>query len=102
MFCLNELIKHIKLFEKLLKQRTDDSENTFEFLSFFRSLVRIKSDTQIPIIELGTILKHEKPLIFQDLKKLSEYNQVVDFITHVDMDYQEAINRVNSIKINKP
>ncbi|WP_458414781.1 hypothetical protein ACNQFZ_08160 [Schinkia sp. CFF1] len=96
---MDEIIKQIKQFEKLLSQRTDNSANTFEFLSFFRKLVRVKSNTPIPTIELGTILKHEKPLIFQDFKKLSENDRLVDFITNVNMDYQEAINRVNSFKI---
>jgi hypothetical protein len=96
---LESLKESLKKFDKLLQKYPDHPKHAYEFLSFFRSFTRMKIDNQIlPIIELGAVLKHEKTNIFNNLKKLSHYNQAIDFITHVDMDYEEAIERLERLQ----
>ena len=89
----------ITKFEKMLKKYPDDPKFTYDFLYFFRNFHRMNHHNHsLPTIELGALLKYHKPNIFYDLKKLSNYNQVIDFITHVDINYHEAKERIDNLK----
>lgn len=96
---MKELLTPISDFEKIIKRYPDKSEYAFEFFSFFKYLQRVKTTSNVvPIIELGTILKHEKPVIFHELRNYAGRSPMIEIITNVDMDLIEAQQRIDSIK----
>ncbi|MDZ5471299.1 hypothetical protein SM124_06020 [Bacillus sp. 31A1R] len=96
---MKELLLSIKKFEMLLEKYKDDKRNTFEFFSYFKSLHRIQTTFDyIPILELGTILKNEKPTIYFELRNYATHSHVIELITTVDMDLDEATAKIEHIK----
>jgi hypothetical protein len=83
------LYDSLKNFETMLQKLPDNSNSTFDFYRFFRSLQLINNDS-IPFVELGTILKKKKPTVFSELRKQFGDNNLINIITSVDMDLDEA------------
>ncbi|MED0680113.1 hypothetical protein P4S83_13005 [Aneurinibacillus thermoaerophilus] len=80
-------------FYKLLEKHHDESQHYYIFTSFFKGLLREKAIGEtLPIIELITILKHEKPTIFFTMKKQKEH--WLDIISSVELDIEEAKERL--------
>lgn len=98
---MDELNTYLEKFEKMLKSIPDEQRYAYEFLTFFRELLRLKTNRLIPAIEIGAILKHEKPIIFYELKKLSDYNQAIHFITNANVEYESARKTIDTIINNK-
>lgn len=93
---MDNLVSAMKKFKDMLDQYPDNNKSIYKFYSFLKTLPNIHSDN-IPFIELGTILKHKKPVIFQGLKAFSDKSPIINLITSVDMDFQKAINKINQI-----
>ncbi|MBN6187860.1 hypothetical protein JQN58_13230 [Aneurinibacillus sp. BA2021] len=53
----------------LLENYEDTTKNAIAFTSFLKGVLRSKAkDETMPTIEMITVLKHEKPIIFQTSK----------------------------------
>lgn len=99
---MKELLLTITDFEKILKKYPDQRNYAFEFFSFFKYLQRLKLTSEVvPIIEIGAILKYEKPIIFHELRNYAARSPMIEIVTTVEMDYNEAKQKINSIKALK-
>ena len=90
---LNDVINN---FKTLLQKYPDDQKYTAQFYSFFKT-VRYFSADYIPYLELGAILKHEKPNIFHELKRSFNKNFIIEVITAATMELDEAKSRIETI-----
>ncbi|GEN35822.1 hypothetical protein [Aneurinibacillus danicus] len=80
----------------LLENYPDHPKNLFVFTSFLRELVRETAiDKNSPIIEVMTVLRHEKPIIFYHMRK--QTRDWMYMLTQIDMDIEEAKGRLNAI-----
>ncbi len=99
---MKELLLTITEFEKILKKFPDQRNYTFEFFSFFKYLQRLKLTSEVvPIIEIGAILKYEKPIIFHELRNYATRSPMIEIVTTVEMDYSEAKQKIDSIKAHQ-
>lgn len=95
---MSELKTSLKKFHRMLEKFPDDPKHAYDFLYFIRNFVRIKHPTHpTPTVEMGAILKEEKPKIFRSLKDLSSYNYAIDVITHTGMDPNKARKRIEEL-----
>jgi len=94
---LSKLKDSINKFEKMLNEFPDSIKYTKEFYYFFRQLP-LQNIKYIPYVELGTILKYEKPVIFTDLKKYAIHNKILEIVTSVQIDLNNAIDKIAEIK----
>lgn len=94
-----QLIDNLKKFQELLDRLPDKPNHAFDFYSFFRSLHMAGYDS-VPFIELSTILKYKKPAVFYELRKQYGHNNLINMLTSVDMDLDEA--QSNIAKISEP
>lgn len=85
----DSLHEHIKKFNKMIQVLPDQSENTYEFINFIRVLFRIQTTEKKPIAVI-TVIKHEKPNIFYEIKKYARNDQALGFAVELEMDYELA------------
>lgn len=79
----------VKDFFVLLENYTDHPQNLFVFTSFLKGFLRKKAfDETTPTIEVVTVLKHERPVIFYHMRKQTE--DWIYILTRIDMDVEEA------------
>ncbi|OES46013.1 hypothetical protein [Domibacillus iocasae] len=98
----NELQVNVEKFFLLLQNYPDDFDSTLVFVRFLRSFLRIDARKKaLPTIELMTLIKEHKPNIFYTMRKLSEKDNMLAFLTGLSMDPQEAENRLQSIYESK-
>lgn len=89
-----EITAAIVDFFLLLKKHPDQPSNVTIFTNFFRNFLRIRStDKILPTMELTTLLKHEKPIIFSTMRKHSE--NLMYILSHMEMDIEEARERIS-------
>jgi hypothetical protein len=80
----------------LLENYSDHPRNLFVFTSLLRGLVRKAAiDKNFPVIEIVTVLRHERPIIFYHIRKQTE--DWIYVLSHIDMDIEEAKDRLNRI-----
>lgn len=95
---MEKLVDLINHFHKMLNKYPDNTKYTYDFYSFFKSLTLANHDSDyIPIIELGTIFKYKKPIIFFEMRKFSRHSEIIDVITSVEMDLKVATEKVSNI-----
>lgn len=98
---MKELLSTITEFERILKKYPDQRNYAFEFFSFFKYLQRLKLPSDVvPIIEIGAILKYEKPIIFHELRNYAGRSPMIEIVTTVEMDFKQAKQKIDSIKAN--
>lgn len=98
---MKELKPTISEFEKILKRYPDKKEYAFEFFSFFKHLQRLSTTSSvIPILELATILKYKKPIIFYELRNYASRSHMINIITNIEMDFNKAQQTIDTIKGN--
>lgn len=93
---MSNVVSSIKKFNNMIHNIPDDNKSIYEFYDFFKSLSFVHSKN-IPFVELGTILKHKKPVIFYGLKALPEMNYTIKVVTSVHMDLHQALNNINEM-----
>lgn len=97
-----ELKTNVEKFFVLLKNYPDSMDSTLVFVRFLRSFLRADAQKEVlPTIEVMTLLKEHKPNVFQSMKKLSEKDPMLAFLTGLSMNLQEAEDRLQSIYENK-
>lgn len=94
------IIDSLEQFKTMLQKYPDDTNYTFDFYRFFKSLT-LSGTESIPFIELGTILKAKKPFIFFDMRKQFGHNNVIDVVTSVAMDLVDAEKNIEIIMDSK-
>ncbi|WP_156291895.1 hypothetical protein [Oceanobacillus salinisoli] len=93
---MNNVVNSMTKFEKMLREYPDERKHTYDFYYFFKSLSMVKSNS-IPFIELGTILKHKKPIIYTNLRKFAKQNHIIEVITSSTMDLEDAMKKLTEI-----
>jgi hypothetical protein len=91
---LQERERLIQEFRELLDKMPDDRTGISLALDFLSSTMRIRSFIP-PTAEFVTVLKNEKPVLFQFLKKVIAPTSPLYFIIQLDMDYEVALARLN-------
>ncbi|MED1201933.1 hypothetical protein [Heyndrickxia acidicola] len=88
----------IKNLYNLLEEYPDESTSACEFLNFLRSFLRISANP-LPIKEVMTLIKENKPTVLFTLKKMSNTNMMVRILTGLstDMDIRVAEYRLRKI-----
>lgn len=92
-----ELKKSIKLFYNLLEKYSDEPDSAYEFLVFLRNLLKIQSETPLPTIEIMTLIKQYKPLVFYELRKMSNTNLMLEILTELSMDVGAAEKKLKDL-----
>lgn len=78
----------------LLEKHPDDAKSLSIFIQFLRQFLRISSaDKSLPTVEIMTVLKHKKPLVFSQMRKQTN-NVLFNILTHVEMDLDSAETRL--------
>lgn len=86
----------VRGFFVLLENYPDHPQNLFVFTSFLKGFLRQRAfDETTPTIEVVTILKHERPVIFYHMRKQTE--DWIYILTRIDMDVEEAKQRLHHI-----
>lgn len=85
-----ELKRSIQKLYDLLKTYPDDVSSVHEFVVFLRSFLRINSEEPLPKMEVMTLIKHYKPVIFWGIKKMSQENVMLNLMTHLTTDIETA------------
>ncbi|MEB3104024.1 hypothetical protein [Ferviditalea candida] len=86
--------KLIKDFIYILKAVKDDRKDMHYIIDFLSMLLRHK-ETVPPTTEMVTILKCNKPILFQHLKKSILPSSPMHIVLQMNMDYETALNRLN-------
>lgn len=95
----NSLLDSLIMFEKLLTELPDTAESVPDFLKFLRNFFRNKHPKfALPSIEIISIIKHEKPTVFYFLRKQSSRDQMLQLIIGVEMDREQALERLELLK----
>lgn len=85
-----------KLFD-ILKQYPDSPKKTYDFIAFLKSFLRIKSTKPLPTIEVMTLIRHRKPIVFSNLRRMAPNNQMLEILTELSMDIESAEERLNNL-----
>lgn len=97
-----EIQSAIKKFNQLLTKYPDNQDSTFYFVNFLKQFIRIKSEkSELCLVSFITIKKHERPIIFYELRKRGEYDNVINFMIHLIVDYEKAKNDINNLLIDQ-
>jgi hypothetical protein len=91
-----KLVSALEEFRFLLKKYPDDVRNVAEFRNFLRTFLRLNSGNDTPpTLEVVTVIKYDKPLIFKVMQQSKE--NWLHFLTHATMDIHEARSRLAKI-----
>src|SRR5690554_3563683 len=89
------LLHLLKKFNHLL-ETTDDSDESFrEFLNYIKLLLRTKyKKLTIPTVELISIIRARKPIVFQNLRKLGERDVNISILVGSTIPQEKAEERI--------
>jgi hypothetical protein len=91
------LKRTIRKFYNLLKKYPDHSDSAYDFVIFLRSFLRLKSQEPLPTIQVMTVLKEKKPVVFIALKKMSKQNDTLRFLIGLSMEFEVAEKNLQTI-----
>lgn len=84
----------VRDFFEMLNKYDDEPRYLTIYRSFIRQFIRFKTvDNALPVIEVMSIFKAERPTLFYLLKK--DQTATFHFLTHIDLDEHIARDRVN-------
>jgi hypothetical protein len=92
-----ELKSKIRRFYSILEKYPDCSSNAVEFLNFLRSFLKLRVKDPLPILEIMTIIKAYKPIVFFNLKQMSNQNMLLKILTENSMELKAAKERLNRL-----
>jgi hypothetical protein len=99
---MTELSKVLEEFDSLLEKKEDSPKSLPAFNQFLRYFLRTKTTNRsLPSIEVMTVLKHRKPVVFTVMKKESQGNAAMNMLTRLEMNIDEAIQRLEILKKEK-
>jgi hypothetical protein len=94
---INELKIKIAQFYKLLDSVPDKPSSSLEFISFLRTFLRVKSEASLPTIEVMTVLKKSKPVIFTTLRQKVNQYEMLQILLELSMEENEADHHLKSL-----
>jgi len=95
---MKHLLEALETFEELLEEQPDDPKSVHAFTQFLRYFLRLKTDMNLPSVEIMTLIKHYKPTVHMIMRRQAQNNTVLTMLTNVEMDLEEAKNRLNNLK----
>ncbi len=94
-----ELKDALVKFENLLNEYSDNANNVIPYKSFIKYFLKVKTkNITLPTSEILAVIKHERPLIYYQLKRNSASDNTLYFLTHIDMNYESAQKKLLEIK----
>lgn len=88
----------VEEFFLLLEKYPDKLEHLVVFRNFLKLFLRSKtSNGVLATVEIMTVLKHEKPIVFSFLKKQANTDSVLSLLIQLEMDVEEAKQRLHDI-----
>lgn len=97
-----EMVK--KEFWRFLEQVRDDRSGVSASIEFLNTLLRNKKCVP-PTVEIITVLKNEKPILFRILRQSIPHNSSLRMLLYLEMDYEQAKQRLqlnnDSTKANR-
>ncbi|MEG9295756.1 hypothetical protein V6B33_04795 [Mangrovibacillus sp. Mu-81] len=88
---LQTIKRHISRLNALLELRGDEPKYAGEYIQLIRSFLRIQpKEAYLPMMEVMTVIKYQKPAIFQLLKHRGQRDQHFEFLTNITMDIRTA------------
>jgi hypothetical protein len=94
----NDIKESLKKFKKMLEDYPDESGSTYNFSNFLKLFLRSRAiSTTLPTVEVMTIIKHEKPTIYYNLRQQGNFDSTMEFLTSVSIDYDKANENINKI-----
>jgi hypothetical protein len=91
----------IESFNQVLKTLPDDRAGINTAIDFLSSISRTRHFIP-PTAEMVTVLKRQKPILFQFLKKSIASSSPLYFVIHLDMDYDVALSRLQLTEKKDP
>jgi hypothetical protein len=91
----------LKEFNYLLKKYPDHPKFLLVFTNFIRQFLRCKvGDGYLPTVEVMTVLKHEKPIIFTLLRQ--QQSNTFAMLTYIEIEHEKALERLKKMKSSSP
>jgi hypothetical protein len=94
-----ELKIKILEFFNLLESVPDEPSSSTNFISFLRGFLRVRSESPLPTIEVMTVLKNSKPIVYTTLRNASNKYEMLQFLMELSMEENEANNNLKSFLI---
>lgn len=91
-----ELKQSVKQLYSMLGELSDESDTAYDFIAYLKSFLRIKSD-QLPTIEVMTLIRHHKPIVFAELRKMNKKNMMLQILTDLSTDVEIADKNLKSL-----
>lgn len=91
--------KLVEGFWKFVDSLSDEKKDVFEVIDYLNGLLRTKT-TIPPTVEIVTVLKRRKPILFQFVKKSIAPSSPLQLIMNLEMDYDEAVHRLNQEEVS--
>ncbi|MGR3765830.1 hypothetical protein [Rossellomorea sp. NS-SX7] len=88
---LQTIKRHISKLNALIELRNDDQKHAGEYIQLIRSFLRIQPrEAYLPMMEVMTVIKYQKPAIFQFLKHHGQRDHHFELLTNITMDIRTA------------
>ncbi|RSL30193.1 hypothetical protein D7Z54_27260 [Salibacterium salarium] len=91
-----DLQQAIEKFQTMLDTYPDSKQSVHEFRNFLRHFLRLKAtDQPLPTVEIMSILKVQKPNVFQFLKQQGKTDTVLGMLTETSVSLEVAEARLD-------
>lgn len=92
-----ELKNSIEKLYTMIKEYPDEPKSSYDFVVFLKKFLKLKTKQTLPTIEVMTLIKHHKPIIFSSLRKMSKNNMLLQILTELSMDINTANKNLEKI-----
>jgi hypothetical protein len=90
--------KVLRDLEKLLQKHDDKIIHLNEYKCFIEALVKTRRFIpDLPLVEIITVLRHERPTIFYVVQKQAAGNMQLEMVTSLEGDYEEAKQELTNL-----
>ncbi|MGY4689592.1 hypothetical protein [Salibacterium sp. K-3] len=90
-----EVLDAINKFQHMLETYPDSKNSVQDFRNFMRYFLRLKpADQPLPTLEIMSILKQNKPTVFQTLKQQGKTDNVLGLLTETSITPETAESRL--------
>lgn len=92
-----ELKSNIEKLYSMLEKIPDKPNYSYDFVTYLKSFLRIRPNETLPTIEVITLIKHYKPVVFTKLRRMSSNNLMLEILTELSMDIETAEKNLKEI-----
>ncbi|WP_088105413.1 hypothetical protein [Halalkalibacter urbisdiaboli] len=94
----NELKEALKKFDIMIKKTPDNPHSLYVYKNFIKYFIKVKTkNIPLPASEVMSIIKHEKPVIFRELRK--QDSSYLYYLTNISLEYEEAQRKLAELKL---